>query len=54
METIIMGDIGIIGYNWGPMMNKPPPFEGLNINIPIITPIKGRGLFKSGVWVRGI
>ena len=27
------------------MVNEPlPPFEGLNIRIPIITPIKGRGL----------
>ena len=45
------------------MINKPPPFTGLNIRIPIITPIKGRefinhgsGLPKSQVpnyWVFG-
>ena len=26
------------------MINKPPPFKGPNIRIPIIIPIKGRGL----------
>ena len=31
------------------MINKPPPFKGLNIRIPIIMPIKGGGL--SMVWV---
>ena len=24
------------------MINKPPPFKGLNIRVPIIIPIKGR------------
>ena len=24
------------------MINRPPPFKGLNIGIPIIIPIKGR------------
>ena len=29
-------------------MNKPPPFKGLNITIPIIIPIKGRGFINQG------
>ena len=29
-------------------MNKPLPFKGLNIRIPVITPIKGSGLIKQG------
>ena len=31
---------------WGlfkPMSNKPPPFKGLNIRIPSIIPIQGKG-----------
>ena len=31
------------------MINKPPPFKGLNIRIPIIIPIKGRGLLIRGL-----
>ena len=27
------------------MNNKPPPFEGLNIRIPVIIPVKGFGLY---------
>ena len=35
------------------MMNKPPPFKGLNMRIPFYDRIKGRGVYKqSGVWVR--
>ena len=34
-----------------PMVNKPAPFRGLNIRIPIIVPIEGRGGYKSGVFV---
>ena len=30
------------------MINKPPPFKGLNIRIPITTPIKGRGFINQG------
>ena len=30
------------------MINKPPPFKGLNIRIPIIIPIKGRGFINQG------
>ena len=30
------------------MINKPPPFKGLNIRIPIVTPIKGRGFINHG------
>ena len=29
----------------GPMINKPPQFKGLNIRIPIIILIKGRGFY---------
>ena len=31
------------------MINKPAPFKGLNIRIPIIIPIKGRGLLIRGL-----
>ena len=30
------------------MINKPPPFKGLNIRIPIIIPIKGKGFVIQG------
>ena len=30
------------------MINKPPPFTDLNIRIPIIIPIKGRGFIHHG------
>ena len=30
------------------MINKPPPFKGLIIRIPIIIPIKGRGVINQG------
>ena len=30
-----------------PLINKPPPFKGLNIGIPILTPIKGRGFVNQ-------
>ena len=30
------------------MINKPPPFKGLNIRIPIIIPIKGSGFMNQG------
>ena len=25
------------------MINKPPPFKGLNVSIPVVIPVKGRG-----------
>ena len=28
------------------MINKPPPFKGLNIRIPIIIPVRGRGFIN--------
>ena len=31
-----------------PLINKPPPFKGLNIGNPIIVSIKGRGLINQG------
>ena len=31
------------------MMNKPLPFKGLNIRIPSIIPIEGRGFKGSGI-----
>ena len=30
------------------MLNKPPPFKDLNIRMPIIIPIKGRGFINHG------
>ena len=44
METTIQG----LGFRvWGPgcrpMINEAPPLKGLNIRIPLIIPIKGRG-----------
>ena len=33
------------------MINKPSPFKGLNIKIPIIIPIKGRGFINQGSGV---
>ena len=30
------------------MINEPLPFKDLNIRIPIITPIKGRGFINHG------
>ena len=30
------------------MINEPPPLKGLNIRIPIISPIKGRGFANQG------
>ena len=32
--------------------NNPPPFKGLNIRIPIIIPIKGKGLINHGCTLR--
>ena len=32
-----------------PMINKPPPVKGLNIGIPIIIPIKGKGFINQGL-----
>ena len=31
------------------MINNPHPFEGLNIGIPVITPIKGRRFSIRGL-----
>ena len=33
------------------MINKPPPFKGLNIRIPIIIPMKGRGFINQGLGI---
>ena len=33
------------------MINEPPPFKGLNIRIPIMIPIKGRGCINQGSWL---
>ena len=30
------------------MINIPPPFKGLNIRMPVIIPIKGRGFINHG------
>ena len=31
----------------GPLIHKPPPFKDLNIRIPIMIPIKSRGLINQ-------
>ena len=31
-----------------PLLKRPPPFKGLDIRIPIIIPIKGRGFVNQG------
>ena len=36
------------------MIDKPPPFEGLNISIPIMIPIKGRGFVNQGFGFLGV
>ena len=33
------------------MINNPLLFKGLNIRIPIIIPIKGRGFTHKGVYI---
>ena len=33
------------------MINNPPPFKGLNIRIPIIIPIKGRGFIRIQIVI---
>ena len=30
------------------MINEPPPFKGLNIRIPMLIPIMGRGFLNKG------
>ena len=47
METAIWG----LGCR--PMINKPPPFKGLNI-ITIIIPIEGRGFMNLGSGLEGM
>ena len=32
-----------------PMIHKPPAFKGVNIRIPSVIPIKGRGSLISGL-----
>ena len=36
------------------MINNPPPSKGLNIRIPIITPIVGTGFINHGSTLRGV
>ena len=36
------------------MINKPPPFKGLHVRIPIIIPNKGRGLKNHGSGLPGM
>ena len=33
------------------MIDKLPPFRGLNIRIPFIIPMKGEGVYESGVYI---
>ena len=35
------------------MINKPIPFKGVNIRIPIILPIQGRGFINQGSRLAG-
>ena len=35
------------------MINKPPPFKGLDIRITIMIPIKGRGFINQGSGLLG-
>ena len=30
------------------VIHKPPPFQGLNIRIPIMIPFKGSGIINEG------
>ena len=39
---------------WRPMIHKPPPFKGLNIRIPSITPIKRTGFINQVSTLRCI
>ena len=34
------------------MTNRPPPFKGLDIGIPILIPAKGRGFMNQGSGVQ--
>ena len=34
------------------MINKHPPFKGLNVRIPSIIPMKGRGVVYQGFGLR--
>ena len=47
-ETTKMGYMVVIGLILGAMINKPNPFKGLDIKIPIIIPIKKKGVSKLG------
>ena len=40
-------DLVLVALYCKPMMNKPRPFKGLNIRIPTIIPIKGRGFIRG-------
>ena len=44
MEATIQG----LGLGCRPMINKPPPFKGLNIRILMIILAKGRGFINQG------
>ena len=46
METAIQ-DLEF-GVECRPMINKPPPFKGLNIRIPMIMPTKEKGCINQG------
>ena len=38
----------MLGAQCRPRINKPPPFEVLNIRIPLINPVKGRLFINQG------
>ena len=35
------------------MINEPPPFQGRNIRIPIVIPMKGKGFLNQGSGLLG-
>ena len=37
-----------LGFNVNHWLIDPPPFKGLNIKIPTLIPIKGRGFISHG------
>ena len=39
---------GPVSHEHRPLLNKPPPFNGLSIKIPIIIPINGTGFLNCG------
>ena len=47
-KSVEVGSMKSHSIQCRPMINKPPPFKGLNIRIPIIIPVKRRGFINHG------